>query len=72
MISMLLKKGETDDTANYRGLTLLSTLGKVFERVLLKRLSTHVEGQALMHELQYGFRAARGCEERVFALQQTI
>ena len=72
VVSMLFKKGETDDTANYRGLTLVSTLGKVFERVLLKRLSTHVGGQALMHELQYGFRAARGCEELVFALQQTI
>ena len=44
----------------------------MFERALLARLTAHVEGRGLMHELQYGFRKERGCEELVFALQQTI
>ena len=72
LVSVLYKKDDKDLTANYRGLTLLSTIGKVFERVLLARLTAHVEGRGLMHELQYGFRKERGCEELVFALQQTI
>ena len=72
LVSMLYKKGETDDCKNYRGLTLLAVAGKVFERVLLPRLSDHVEHNGLMHELQYGFRGERGTGDLVVVLQQAL
>ena len=35
----LHKKGDTDDVGNYRGITLLSTFGKLFTKVLNDRLN---------------------------------
>ena len=34
------QKGDQDDPGNYRGITLLSTLGKLFTKVLNNRLNS--------------------------------
>ena len=46
--------------------------GKVFERVLLARLTSYTERFGLLHENQNGFRKERSCEELVFVLQQVL
>ena len=69
---MLFKEKETEKCTNYRGLTLLCTMGKVFERVLLCRLTAHLDENQLLHENQIGFRADRCTQDHVFALQQTV
>ena len=79
-VSMLYKKGSTAKCSNYRGITLLNVIGKIFDRIITARLSTHLElgtGAAeqlvyLLHENQNGFRWNRSCEEHVFTLQQAI
>jgi len=71
-VSMLYKEKETDKCTNYRGLTLLCTMGKVFERVLLRRLTAHLDENKLLHENQIGFRADRCTQDHVFALQQSV
>ena len=43
VIIKLPKKGSLEDYNNWRGLTLLSTPGKVFSRVLLNRLQDAVD-----------------------------
>ena len=43
MILKLPKKGSLNDCNNWRGITLLSTPGKVFSRVLLNRLQDAVD-----------------------------
>ena len=56
LIVNLFKKGDKEDPGNYRGMTLLSVVGKVFCKILNDRLVQHIhEGQAL-HEGQAGFR----------------
>ena len=72
VVGMLHKKGPTSECSNYRGITLLDTSGKVFERVLLGRLSGYAELHGLIHENQNGFRGERSCEEHVFVLQQLL
>jgi hypothetical protein len=69
VVGMLHKKGPTSECSNYRGITLLDTSGKVFERVLLGRLSGYAERYGLVHENQNGFRALRSCEEHVFGVR---
>ena len=50
LIVNLFKKGDKEDPGNYRGITLLSVVGKVFYKTLNDRLVKHLdEGQAL-HE----------------------
>jgi len=38
-----IEKGDTDDVGNYRGITLLSTVGKLFTKVLNYRLNVWAE-----------------------------
>ena len=42
---------------NYRPISLLSHLGKLFERILLTRLQQHATDQSLIPTHQFGFRA---------------
>ena len=49
LIVNLFKKGDKEDPGNYRGLTLLSVVGKVFCKILNDRLVQHLdEGQHYM------------------------
>jgi len=65
IIVKLPKKGNLSDCNNWPGITLLSTPGKVFTRVLLNRLQNSVD-QTLRDE-QAGFRKGRSCTEQIFA-----
>ena len=70
MIIKLPKKGSLKDCNNWRGITLLSTPGKVFSRVLLNRLQEAVD--RTLRDEQAGFRRGRSCTEQVFTLQNII
>ena len=43
LIVNLFKKGDKEDPGNYRGITLLSVVGKVFYKVLNDRLVKHLD-----------------------------
>ena len=55
-------KGDKCECSNSRGTSLLSVVGKLFGRVLIKR----VRGL----KKQYGFRQGRGSMDQVFAVRQ--
>jgi len=52
----LFKSGQRDDCGNFRGISLLSVVGKVLARVILDRLLKHIAPHAIS-ESQCGFRA---------------
>ena len=61
--------GRKISCSNYRGITLLSTAGKILTRVLLNRfISTIV--QKITTESQCGFRSNRGTVDMIFVLRQ--
>ena len=68
----LHKKGSIHDVENYRGITLLSTLGKLFTRVLNNRLSEWAESYYVLIEAQAGFRAHMGTVDNIFVLHGLI
>ena len=49
----LLRK---EESGNYRGITLLSVVSKVFRKILNNRLVECLERERVMHEGQAGFR----------------
>jgi hypothetical protein len=53
----ILKPGK-DPTlpSSYRPISLLDTIGKVFENILLRRILSKVSGRGLLRDEQFGFR----------------
>ena len=61
-------KGDTRECGSYRGISLLSVVGKVYGRVLIERVIECTDG-AIGRE-QCGFRKGMGCSDQVFAVRQ--
>ena len=68
----LHKKGPLNDVENYRGITLLSALGKLFTRMLNNRLSDWSDRYFVLIEAQAGFRANMSTIDDVFVLHGLI
>ena len=72
LIVSLFKKGDKEDPGNYRGITLLSVVGKVFCKILNDRLVQYLDKSSKIHEGQAGFRAGRCCIDNIFTLNELI
>ena len=68
----LHKKGNLNDVENYRGIALLSALGKLFTRVVNNRLSEWSEKYFVLIEAQAGFRANMSTTDDIFVLHELI
>ncbi|CAB1107046.1 unnamed protein product [Ectocarpus sp. CCAP 1310/34] len=68
----LFKKGDKTDPGNYRGITLLNTVGKVFCKLLNDRIVGVLEKEHSISEGQAGFRKKRGCVDHVFTVGRII
>ena len=65
MVVPLHKKGSLDVVNNFRGITLLSILGKLFTRILNNRLTGWAEEYSVYIKAQAGFRAAMSTVDNV-------
>ena len=66
----LYKKGDRRVCSNYRGITLLSLPGKVYSRVLERRIRPIVEPR--IQEEQCGFRPGRGTLDQLYTLHRVL
>ena len=66
IIIKLLKKGDLRDCSNCRGIMLLSTPGKVLNRILLERMKEAVDPK--LRDQQEGFRRNRSCADQIASL----
>ena len=57
---------------NYRGITLFSTLGKLFTKILNSRLTDWAENYGVYVEAQAGFRSKMGTIDNIFVLHGLI
>ena len=65
------KKGSVTDPNNYRGIALLATGGKIFARILTKRLMQWLV-PAVIPESQCGYRSGRSTEDLIFIVRQVF
>ena len=65
-LTILFKKGDWSDCGNYRGISLLSVVGKVLADILLQRLSD------VYPESQHGYRSGRGTIDGIFTVRQLM
>lgn len=68
----LHKKGKLNDVNNFRGITLLSIVGKLFSRILNNRLTEWAEEYYVYIEAQAGFRESMGTVDNIFVLHGLI
>jgi hypothetical protein len=50
------KKGDKKNCGNYRPISLLTSFSKIFEKLIFKRISTHVHNYDILVNEQFGFR----------------
>lgn len=53
----VFKKGLDDDLNNYRPISVIPILGKIFEAALKQQLTNHLERSNLLNSSQFGFRS---------------
>ena len=69
----ILKPNKPANTlSSYRPISLTSTLCKVMEKIILKRITPILENENILSQEQAGFRQARGCEDQIAVLAQSI
>ena len=68
----LFKKGSKKEAANYRPITLLNTMAKIYEAVILERLNCEVDERKLLDDYQAGFRNGRSTTTNVMIITEVI
>ena len=68
----LHKKGSIENVENYRGITLLSLVGKLFTCILNTRLNDWAEKYHIYVEAQAGFRKGMSTLDNIFVLNSLI
>ena len=71
-VKALHKGGKDFEPKSFRGLAITSVVGKVFARLIAKRLTAFAEEHHLLPEQQAGFRKGRSVEDNIFILQAVI
>ena len=59
-------------TTSYRPISLVSTIMKLFERLIEKRLRKNLEDIGFLSKYQSGFRKAKSTNDHLFCLSQTV
>ena len=72
IIPIFKNKGVDTNPDNYRGITLLSCLGKLFTSILNHRISLFFEAANMLGEEQAGFRSNYSTTDNIFVLKSII
>ena len=68
VVTLLFKKGDRALPQNYRPITLLPVIGKIFTRLLSTKVMSFVEKHHILSRGQNGFRRWRSCNQHIFTL----
>ena len=72
IIIPLHKKGDKSDVNNYRGITLLSCLSKLFTSVVNNRLETFCSNFNIISDAQFGFRNGSSTIDAIYILMSLV
>ena len=74
IVCPILKDLSSDrrDPMNYRGISLLTCINKLYTSLLNTRLTGYLETNDMLADEQNGFRKQRSCEDHVFTLNSLI
>ena len=58
----IFKKGDSTHAENYRPISILSNISKIFEKVMYKRIYNFLESHNIISDTQFGFRQNHSTE----------
>ena len=68
----IFKEGDIDDPSEYRPFSLLTVLGKIFERIIFKRAQSYVDKFNIIRSTQFGLRSNRSTVDAILKLLEEI
>ena len=72
IVPIFKNKGDINNPDNYRGITLLSCIGKLFTMLINSRLQSYLDENTLLGEEQAGFRGGYSTLDHIFSLHCII
>ena len=72
IIAPIFKKGDVNDAGNYRGITLINILAKIYSQLLLNRLTNWVEKYEKITKHQFGFQKGKSIVDCIFILHSIV
>ena len=72
MVPVLKNVGERSTAKNYRPVSLLSMVSKVFERLVNIRIVNHLEKWGLLSDFQYGFKSSQSTADLLTVVSDRI
>ena len=72
MVAVIKNVGERSTAKNYRPVSLLSVVSKVFEKLVNNRIVDHLEKCGLFSDFQYGFRSCRSTADLLTVVSHGI
>jgi Notch-like protein len=57
IVKPVFKKGKSHEISNYRPISLLTSFSRIIDKLVYRRLITHIEANNLPVQEQYGFRS---------------
>ena len=71
-VTPIYKEGPKSDVTNYRPISLLSSLSKIYEKLMHVRILNFLDSNNSLFDMQYGFRPGRSCEHAILNAQNTL
>ena len=71
-VTPIHKKDSTFECSNYRPISSLPILNKIFEKLIYSRLSSFIEKNKILSNNQFGFRKGRSVEDAINCLLHNI
>lgn len=72
VVPVFKNSGERSDPKNYRPISLLSVISKIFESLINSSLTQHLDSNKLLSDHQYGFRAGRSTADALTVISERI
>ncbi|HEY6436402.1 MAG TPA: reverse transcriptase family protein, partial [Ignavibacteriaceae bacterium] len=72
IICSIFKSGDKNDPNNYRGISLLPSLSKLFDTILETRIRAWENSNSILDQNQAGFRAKYSTVDHIFTLNSII
>ena len=68
----IYKKSDKTKCVNYRPISLLSNISKIFERIMYNRLESYLETNNILYHHQFGFRKGYSTEHALMSITEQI